>query len=63
MLAGGNDPRCPREESDQIAEEIRKRGGVVEYKFYEDEGHGFARIENSIDSFERTVDFLNRHMR
>ncbi|MEO7651926.1 MAG: S9 family peptidase, partial [Bryobacteraceae bacterium] len=63
VLAGGNDPRCPREESDQIAEEIRKRGGVVEYKFYEDEGHGFARIENAIDSFERTVDFLNRHMR
>ncbi|MGH9657962.1 MAG: S9 family peptidase [Bryobacteraceae bacterium] len=63
VLAGGNDPRCPREESDQIAEAIRSRGGVVEYMFYQNEGHGFARIENAIDSFERTVTFLNHYMK
>src|SRR4030095_7084173 len=34
VLAGGNDPRCPKEESEQIVEAIRGRGGVVEYKFY-----------------------------
>jgi dipeptidyl aminopeptidase/acylaminoacyl peptidase len=63
VLAGGNDPRCPKEESDQIAEAIRARGGVVEYKFYEEEGHGFSRLENSIDSFERTAAFLDQYMR
>jgi dipeptidyl aminopeptidase/acylaminoacyl peptidase len=63
VLAGGNDPRCPKEESDQVAQAIRARGGVVEYKFYEEEGHSFSRLENSIDSFERTVAFLDKYMK
>jgi len=62
VLAGGNDPRCPKEESDQVVRAIQARGGVVEYKFYEEEGHSFSRLENSIDSFERTVAFLKKHM-
>ena len=63
VLAGGNDPRCPKEESEQIVSAIRARGGVVEYRFYEDEGHSFSKLENSIDAFERTVAFLDKHMR
>jgi dipeptidyl aminopeptidase/acylaminoacyl peptidase len=63
ILAGANDPRCPKEESDQVVEAIRQRGGVVEYHCYEDEGHGFARVENGIDSFERTVAFLDKHLK
>jgi dipeptidyl aminopeptidase/acylaminoacyl peptidase len=63
VMAGGNDPRCPKEESDQVARAIEARGGVVEYKFYEDEGHSFSRLENSIDSFKRTVAFLDKYMR
>ena len=63
ILAGANDPRCPKDESDQVAEAIRQRGGVVEYHFYENEGHGFSRIENAIDSFERTVAFLDKHVK
>ena len=64
VLAGGNDPRCPKEESGADCRgAIRTRGGVVEYKFYEEEGHSFSRLENSIDSFERTVAFLDKYMR
>jgi len=63
ILAGANDPRCPKEESDQVVEAIRKRGGIVEYKFYENEGHGFSRIENAIDSFKKTVAFLDKYLR
>jgi acetyl esterase/lipase len=64
-LSGGGLPLqlTVSEESDQIARAIRARGGVVEYKFYEEEGHSFSRLENSIDSFERTVAFLTKHMR
>jgi dipeptidyl aminopeptidase/acylaminoacyl peptidase len=63
ILAGANDPRCPKGESDQVAEAIRRRGGVVEYHFYEDEGHGFSKIENAIDSFQRTVAFLDKYVK
>jgi dipeptidyl aminopeptidase/acylaminoacyl peptidase len=62
LLAGGNDPRCPKTEAQQMVEAIKKRGGVVEYKVYENEGHGFARIENQIDAYKRVADFLIAHV-
>jgi dipeptidyl aminopeptidase/acylaminoacyl peptidase len=58
LLAGGNDPRCPKEEAQQVVEAVKKRGGVAEYKVYENEGHGFSRLENQIDAYQRVADFL-----
>jgi dipeptidyl aminopeptidase/acylaminoacyl peptidase len=58
LLAGGNDPRCPKEEAQQVVDSVKKGGGVVEYKVYENEGHGFARVENQIDAYRRVSDFL-----
>jgi dipeptidyl aminopeptidase/acylaminoacyl peptidase len=58
LLAGGNDPRCPKEETLQVVEAVKKRGGVAEYKIYENEGHGFARVENQIDAYQRVSQFL-----
>jgi dipeptidyl aminopeptidase/acylaminoacyl peptidase len=63
LLAGGHDPRCPREEADQVAEAVRARGGVVEYQVYENEGHGFSRLENQIASFKRIAAFLNKYVK
>lgn len=63
LLAGGHDPRCPKEETIQVVDEIRKRGGVADYKIYEDEGHGFARVENQIDAYRRVTNFLKAHVR
>jgi dipeptidyl aminopeptidase/acylaminoacyl peptidase len=62
LLAGGNDPRCPKTEAQQVVDAIKKRGGVVEYKVYENEGHGFARVENQIDAYKRVADFLIAHV-
>jgi dipeptidyl aminopeptidase/acylaminoacyl peptidase len=62
LLAGGNDPRCPHSEAQQVVDAIKKRGGVVEYKVYENEGHGFARVENQIDAYKRVADFIKAHV-
>jgi dipeptidyl aminopeptidase/acylaminoacyl peptidase len=62
LLAGGHDPRCPKEETLQVVDAIKKRGGVVEYKVFENEGHGFARVENQIDAYKRAADFLKAHV-
>jgi dipeptidyl aminopeptidase/acylaminoacyl peptidase len=62
LLAGGNDPRCPKTEAQQVVEAIKKRGGVVEYKVYENEGHGFSKVENQIDAYRRVADFLKAHV-
>jgi dipeptidyl aminopeptidase/acylaminoacyl peptidase len=58
LLAGAHDPRCPAEETLQVVEAVKKNGGVAEYKIYENEGHGFARVENQIDAYERVSQFL-----
>jgi dipeptidyl aminopeptidase/acylaminoacyl peptidase len=62
LLAGGHDPRCPKSETQQVVNAIKKRGGTVDYKIYENEGHGFARVENQIDAYQRVADFLLAHV-
>ncbi len=62
LLAGGHDPRCPKEETQQVVDAIKQRGGTVDYKIYENEGHGFARVENQIDAYKRVADFLLAHV-
>ena len=62
LLAGGHDPRCPKSETQQVVDAIKKRGGTVDSKIYENEGHGFARVENQIDAYQRVADFLLAHV-
>jgi dipeptidyl aminopeptidase/acylaminoacyl peptidase len=62
LLAGGHDPRCPKEETIQVVDEIKRRGGTADYKIYEDEGHGFSRVENQIDAYQRVTNFLKAHV-
>jgi dipeptidyl aminopeptidase/acylaminoacyl peptidase len=62
LLAGGNDPRCPKEETLQVVEAVKKNGGVVEHKIYENEGHGFSRVDNQIDAYKRVSDFVKAHV-
>ncbi len=63
LLAGANDIRCPSEETGQMAEAVRRNGGVVEVKVYENEGHGFARRENDIDAIRRAATFLESQIK
>jgi len=58
LIAGGNDVRDPRGEAEQVAAAIKKKGGVVQLKIYENEGHQFSRVENQIDAYQRVADFL-----
>jgi len=62
ILAGGHDPRCPSTEAEQVASAVKKHGGAVELKIYENEGHGFAKLENQIDSLTRISDFLKKYV-
>lgn len=58
ILAGENDPRCPAEETLQVVRELEKLGRQVKYKIYKNEGHGFQRIENYVDSIKEVVEFI-----
>jgi len=62
ILQGATDPRCPREQSDEMVAAVRRYGGKVEYLVYEDEAHGFRRRKNAIHAYEAILKFLDRHL-
>ena len=46
LVTGGNDPRVPPSEADQIIKAIRAKGGTAWHLLGQNEGHGFAKKEN-----------------
>ncbi len=62
MIAGANDPRCPLEESSHAVEEMERLGKSVEFHYYPDEGHGFSKRENKVDSMLRVLGFIENHI-
>ena len=62
VVQGTNDPRVPKEESDQVVERLRARGVPVEYLVFEDEGHGFTKRKNSDQAHARIIDFLTEQL-
>jgi dipeptidyl aminopeptidase/acylaminoacyl peptidase len=62
LIAGAHDPRCPPSEARQMVAALEKNGQAAELRIYDDEGHGFGRIENQIDAYERIVAFLLQHV-
>ncbi len=63
VLQGDNDPRVPKEEAEQIVELLKKDGKVVDVHYYANEGHGFEKRENQIDSVRRTVDWFDKYLK
>jgi dipeptidyl aminopeptidase/acylaminoacyl peptidase len=63
VLQGKNDPRVIKPESDEIVEAVKKKGGVVEYVVFDDEGHGFTKKANEIRGYKAILDFLDRYLR
>ena len=63
VLQGENDPRVPKEEAEQVVELLKKDGKTVDAHYYPNEGHGFEKRENQIDSIKRTVDWLDKYLK
>ena len=63
VLQGNNDPRVPREEAEQVVELLKKDGKTVDAHYYANEGHGFEKRENQIDSIRRTVEWFDHYLK
>lgn len=63
VLQGANDPRVIKPESDEIVENIRRRGGTVEYVVFDNEGHGFTKKANEVRTYKAILDFLDRYLK
>ncbi len=62
VLHGENDPRVPVGEAEQIVEKAREQGVPVRKLIFDDEGHGFSKLENRIEAYTAIVDFLEEHV-
>jgi dipeptidyl aminopeptidase/acylaminoacyl peptidase len=62
VVQGGNDPRVPKSESEQIVAAARKNGSPVWYLMAKDEGHGFAKKKNQDFQFYATVMFIREFL-
>jgi dipeptidyl aminopeptidase/acylaminoacyl peptidase len=63
VLQGENDPRVPKEEADQIVQLLRNDGKTVAVHYYPNEGHGFEKRENQIDSIRRTLAWFDKYLK
>ena len=63
VIAGKNDPRVPYTEAEQIVDALKKRNAIVEYKLFDDEGHGVAKLSNKLIVYPLMADFLDRYMK
>ena len=62
VLHGANDPRVPVGEAEQIVEQAREQGVPVRKLIFDDEGHGFSKLENRLEAYREVVDFLAEHV-
>jgi dipeptidyl aminopeptidase/acylaminoacyl peptidase len=62
IAQGGNDPRVPLSESEQMIAAVRKNGTPVWYLMAKDEGHGFAKKKNRDYLFYSTVLFIDEYL-
>jgi dipeptidyl aminopeptidase/acylaminoacyl peptidase len=63
VYAGQNDPRVPREESDQVVRALRAQGVPVEYQVAANEGHSIDHVENRIEFLTRVARFLDDNVK
>ena len=63
VIQGKNDPRVPYTEAEQIVKALRERGSPVEYKLFDDEGHGIVKLSNRLIVYPLVADFLDKYMK
>ena len=62
VTTGGNDPRVPASEADQIVKAIRAKGGTAWHLLGQDEGHGFSKKANQDYAFWTTLMFWKQNL-
>ena len=63
VVQGANDPRVNINEADQIVKSLRERGVEVPYMVKYDEGHGFAKEENTLSFYQAMMGFFAEHLK
>jgi len=62
VLHGANDTNVPVVEAKQVLENLQERGVPVQYVLFEDEGHGWGKVENRVTSDVEIVRWFKEHL-
>ena len=62
FYAGADDVRTPLEQTNAMVSAMRAAGQKPEVMIKKEEGHGFGRLENRVELYEKVLDFLDRHI-
>ncbi len=60
VIHGKNDPRVPYTEAEQVVKALKDRNAIVEYKLFNDEGHGISKLKNRLELYPLVADFLDK---
>lgn len=62
-LQGENDIRVPRGQAQQVTDALKAKGSIAEVVYYPNEGHGFVKRENQVDSLKRTIAWFDLYLK
>ncbi len=62
-IQGENDIRVPRGQAQEVNDILKAKGNIVETIYYPEEGHGFRKRENQLDSLKRTVAWFDKYLK
>jgi dipeptidyl aminopeptidase/acylaminoacyl peptidase len=62
VVQGRNDPRVVAAESEDLVEDLRKKGKDIELLVFEDEGHDVLKYENRVTVYNAITDFFAKHL-
>lgn len=63
ILQGANDPRVPLSEAQAVVQALKQSGATHGYHLYDDEGHGFRKVEHRVDMLRRATEWFDTHLR
>lgn len=61
IVHGEKDVRVPIANAYLLEEKLKEAGKKYD-TFYREDGHGFQKVEYRVESFEKILDFLNKHI-
>ena len=62
FYAGADDIRTPLEQTTGMVNALKRAGQSPEVLIKKEEGHGFGKLENRIEQYEKILDFLDRNI-
>lgn len=62
VIQGKNDPRVVEQESSDLINNLIKKGKIVEYLLFQNEGHDVLKYENRIQCYNTITDFFKKYL-